>query len=506
MQEEKKNTITERDRRNDSYAHVLKYTSIFGGVQGLKILVNVVRNKLAALLLHSTGLGLNAQYMNSAEVANSFTNFGIGFSAVQQLSELFEEGDAEKTRRFVGVIRTWSLLAALCGVLLTLALSFLAHSWFYPDGELSWTDILLLCLFVGTLPLEEGECSILKGMRKLHQMAAVESAIAVCTLLLTIPVYYLMGVRGIVLALALVSSAKVLIHMGVTCRLFSYRVHLFSPQVIGAGFKMIGRGIPFMLTAVFGSITTTILFQYCLNGSDSDIGLYKSAYSLMVTYTGIVFIAFGNDYFPRLSSVNNNRARMNYAINQQVDVSVLLITPLLIAFVLAMPWVMRLLYSSEFLPAVTMAQCAVFYMFFGAITKPMAYSSLAKGDSLMYLFVEAVYNLVFVGLMFYGYHRHGLMGAGVALSLAALFDMLLIGTLYGIRYGVRLRGGTLRLAAIQGSMLMLVVLACMPGLTWLKYAVGLFVFLVSLFFSYRQLSKDVHVTNFFRNKLNRLKP
>lgn len=506
MQEEKKNTITERDRRNDSYGHVLKYTSIFGGVQGLRILVDVVRNKLAALLLHSTGLGLNAQYMNSAEVANSFTNFGIGFSAVQQLSELFEEGDIEKTRRFVGVIRTWSLLAALCGVLLTLLLSLLAHSWFYPDGDPSWTDIMLLCLFVATLPLEEGECSILKGMRKLHQMAGVEATIAICTLLLTIPVYYMLGVRGIVLALALVSSAKVLIHMVVTCRLFAYRVHPFSRQVIGAGVQMIVRGIPFMLTAVFGSLTTTALFQYCLNGSDSDIGLYKSAYSLMVTYTGIVFIALGNDFFPRLSSVNHNRARMNYAINQQVDVSVLLITPLLVAFVLAMPWVMRLLYSSEFLPAVTMAQCAVFYMFFGAITKPMAYSSLAKGDSLMYLFVEALYNGVFIGLMFYGYHRYGLMGAGIALSLAALFDMLLIGTVYGFRYGIRLRAETIRLATFQGILLMLVVLACMPGITWLKYAVGISVFAISLTFSYRQLSQDVHVTNLFRTKWNKLKP
>ena len=30
---------------NDNYDHVLKYTSVFGGVQGLIILIGLVRNK-----------------------------------------------------------------------------------------------------------------------------------------------------------------------------------------------------------------------------------------------------------------------------------------------------------------------------------------------------------------------------------------------------------------------------------------------------------------------------
>ena len=33
------------------YGHVLKYTGIFGGVQGLNILIGLVRNKLVAVIL-----------------------------------------------------------------------------------------------------------------------------------------------------------------------------------------------------------------------------------------------------------------------------------------------------------------------------------------------------------------------------------------------------------------------------------------------------------------------
>ena len=41
-----------------SFDHVLKYTGIFGGVQGLNIIVSLVRNKCVALLLGPNGMGL----------------------------------------------------------------------------------------------------------------------------------------------------------------------------------------------------------------------------------------------------------------------------------------------------------------------------------------------------------------------------------------------------------------------------------------------------------------
>lgn len=495
----------EKESRSDSYGHVLKYTSLFGGVQVLKIMVDVVRNKLAAMLLHREGMGLNAQYMNSAEVAGSVTNLGLGIASVQRLSELYEENDVHELERHVGVVRTWSLWSSVIGMAVCLLLGILASSWYFPDAAPAPADIALLCLFVGALPIEEGECSILKGTRQLGRMAGVESSIALATLLLTIPVYYLLGIRGVVLALALVGWAKVALHMTVTLRLFPYRVHPFSPRVLRAGRPLLRRGIPFMLAAVLGSLTTMALFRYCLNGDSREIGLYKSIFSLMVTYAGMVFVAIGNDFFPRLSSVNHDRPRMNHAINQQIDVSILLITPMLIAMVVAMPWIIRLLYSSEFLPGVAMGQCAALYMFFQAVTKPVAYTSLAKGDSLVFLVMEAVYNAVFIGLMYHAYHHYSLVGAGVALSLAALFDMLMITVTYSRLYGLGIRRSTRRIIAVQGTLLAGVIVACMPLITWVKYSVAIPFFALSVAFSWRTLSTDAHFTRTIRAKFDKLK-
>ncbi len=493
----------EERRAEDGYGHVLRYTGVFGGVQGLKILMDVVRNKLAALLLHPVGVGLNAVFMNIGEVVNSCTNFGISLTSVQRLSELYEEGTGEDLRLMVGVVRTWSLWSALIGGALCLALSRMLGAYYFGLGESHTLEVACLSLYVASLPVEAGECSILKGVRQLRRMAGVEVLCTFSTFAFTIPVFFVLGLRGVVLSLVLCGWAKALVHLWAATRIFPYRVHLFSGKVVGAGKPLIIRGIPYMLTAIASGVTTTVIFRYCLGGeANTDmIGLYKVGYGLMVTYAGMVFVAMEADYFPRLSSVNHDTWRMNHTINQQIDVCVQLMAPLLIGFVVAMPWVVRLLYSDEFLPVVAMAQGAVFFMFFSAITKPVAYTALAKGDSLVFLAVESVYNVFFVAIMYVGYHRYGLPGAGVGLSLTALCDLLMISTLYGVIYHFRLRLRSLRLIVLQGELLLCVVLASMSGSTLLKYSVSLPCLAASLLITWRQLLRKSGLLPSIKKKL-----
>ncbi len=455
------------------YGHTLRYTGIFGGVQVMKIGIDVVRNKLTALLLRSAGMGLNAIFMNIAEVVNSLTNFGLRFSSVQHLSELLEGGDEAEMRRFVKAVRSWSLCSALIAGALCLALCQWLSNYYFEDQGAHSLDVALLSLFVASMPIEEGECSILKGVRKLRRIAGVEIMSATSTFLLTVPLYWLFGVRGIVASLVLCGWSKAGIHIWAATRIFPYRANPFSREVMRLGLPLILKGVPYMLAAIFGGLTTTMLFRYCLNGEESEIGLYKAAFSMMVVYAGMVFVAVEADYFPRLSSAHHDRVRQNQTICEQIDVSTQLITPLLIAFAMGMPWVIRLLYSQEFLSVVRMSQIAVFYMFFKAVTTPVAYVSLAHGRSIVYLAVEMLYNLAFVGLMYVGYHAYGLIGAGAALALSSLFDMALVCTTYGALFGVRLSRGTLRIVGQQGLLLALSVAACLPGSALLKYGVSL---------------------------------
>ena len=72
---------------------VLKYISVFGGVQGLNVLFSIVRNKLTSVLLGVGGVGLIDVYSRTADLIGSSTNFGLSFSAVQHIAELYGKVD-----------------------------------------------------------------------------------------------------------------------------------------------------------------------------------------------------------------------------------------------------------------------------------------------------------------------------------------------------------------------------------------------------------------------------
>ena len=78
--------MSEKDK--GAYGQVLKYTGIFGGVQGLNVLIGLVRNKCAALLLGPAGMGLVTLFNTTVTFISQATHLGISFSAVRHISEL----------------------------------------------------------------------------------------------------------------------------------------------------------------------------------------------------------------------------------------------------------------------------------------------------------------------------------------------------------------------------------------------------------------------------------
>ena len=68
-----------------SYRHILKYTSLFGMLQVLNMLINVIRSKAVALLLGPAGTGLINIFTNIGSLMHQATNLGLPFSAVRSV-------------------------------------------------------------------------------------------------------------------------------------------------------------------------------------------------------------------------------------------------------------------------------------------------------------------------------------------------------------------------------------------------------------------------------------
>ena len=495
--------MTNEGKNPSTLNHVLKYTGIFGGVQGLTMLMSIVRTKLVTEILGPAGVALMGIYLSISEFVHSTSNCGIPFSSVRHMSELFETGTEAEKEHFVCVVRTWSCWTALLAALVCLAGAPLLDHFFFKDEPGSYAaNIALLAPMVAALGITGGEISILKGLRRLKRVASISAIGAVSTLVLTVPFFWSMGFKGIVLALNVSTIAMTAIHLSFTLPLYRWRIAPFSRDVLREGDDMIRIGIPYVLAAIAGSgVTMTLLALLMHYGTQEDVGYYRLGYSLMVTYAGIVYATFEADYFPRLSSVHHDPQRRNETINQQVRACLLLISPLLIALMTAMPLVIRLLSSEQFLPASGMAVCAAFYMFLRGITTPISYTALACGDSRLYLLMEIIYDAVSLAIIIGCFRLWGITGAGIGLSLSALFDLLLIGGVYGHHYGIRLSSPTILLALTQAMLVGGTLAACMFLPVVGRYILGLPLLGLSLWRSYKILSAETTYIQKIRQRL-----
>ena len=122
-------------KKTATYSHVLMFTGIFGGVQSLKLIVSVIRNKLSSYLLGTTGFGLLAVYSSITEFVTNCCNCGIPINTTQKTSELYEDGTQEQMHDFVCTVRTWVVWTAVAAALLSVALSPVLAYFFFEHGR-----------------------------------------------------------------------------------------------------------------------------------------------------------------------------------------------------------------------------------------------------------------------------------------------------------------------------------------------------------------------------------
>lgn len=336
-------------RRTDSYSHILKYTGLFGGVQGIGILVGIVRNKLVAVILGPHGMGLVSLFNATIKFVSDSTNFGISMSGVKNISEAFAQNDTAGIERSVALIRYWSLLAAVVGSLLCSALSPLFNYYTFAwSGHL--LHFVLLSPIVGMMAITAGELAILKGARRLRQLATVTVYNLLSALVISVVIYYFFGEAGIVPSLFLMALAQMILVVVCSCRIFPFSLKAHK-ALFHEGLGMIRLGMAFVLAGMLGSGADFIIRSFLNNLSGTEmVGLYNAGFMMTMTYVGMVFSAMETDYFPRLSGVAQLGTTFNTMVNRQTEVMILLVSPLLVAFMVTLPILLPLLYSGKFSP------------------------------------------------------------------------------------------------------------------------------------------------------------
>ena len=217
-----------KEERQDSYSHILKYTGLFGGVQGLNILVGIVRTKFVALLLGPEGMGLLALFNSTIKLVSESTNLGLPVSAVREISDAYENGDQERLNHTVKLIRSWSVITALLGMLLCLLLSPWLDRWSFDWGNHT-LHYAMLSPIIALMAVTGGELAVLKGVRQLHHLAALSVYNMLASLVITVPLIYLWGERAIIPSLFFVALVQMLLTIYCSYRQFPLSTSLCVP-------------------------------------------------------------------------------------------------------------------------------------------------------------------------------------------------------------------------------------------------------------------------------------
>lgn len=410
--------------QKSSYKQILKASSIFGGVQVINIIISIVRSKFIAVLLGPFGIGISGMLTATTGIISGLTNFGLGTSAVRDISAAYESGNTKRIAIVANVLHRWVWITGLLGMILTLLLSpWLSYLSF---GNYDYT-IAFLFLSISLLinQLNSGQLVILQGSRNISLLAKANLAGSVIGLFATIPLYYVWGIDGIVPALVIAAIVSLLISYYFRKKVVVEKIKVSKLRSIAEGKQMLKMGLLISLSGFM-----TMAFSYLVRlfisheGSISELGLYNAGFTIISTYGGLIFTSMATDYYPRLSAVAHDEIKANITVNNQIEIALIILGPVIVFFILFIRWIIQILFTDQFLSLNTMIVWAAFGMLFKAVSWSIGYYFLANGASKLFFCNEFISNIYFTIFNVIGYYYWGLSGLGYSIALSYFIHLI----------------------------------------------------------------------------------
>lgn len=379
-------------------------------------------------------MGLNGLLLSGLNLIKTASSLGIEQSAVRDISAAHASGDIPRINRTFSVFRRWIWITATLGVVLTVALSPLLSHFSFKSGEHTWSFVLLSSTFIFGA-LAGGIYTLLRGTRKIKSLAQANITGSIAGLVVALPIFYFFGIKGVVPAIILTSFSGYLVSLYFRRKISFRKVALNYRETMKEGGSMVKLGISLSLSALMGTGVSYILYAFITrSGSLSDVGLYSAGMTIVGTYVGMVFSAMGTDYFPRLSGVIHDEDSWKLLVNQQAEMVILILGPILAILLATAPFLIRIILSAEFLPVIYFLTWAVLGLLLKGVVWVMGFVLIAKGDNKLFLSTETFGSIYTLGLNVLFYHFYGLTGLGISLFLSYLISIIVMSIVLKLKY------------------------------------------------------------------------
>ena len=486
---------------SSSYSRIVNSSLVIGGSQSVVMFFGFVRVKFAAILIGASGIGLISAYQSIIDLFGGIFGLGLKNSSIREIASAFAAKDEQKLSRTVMSLRRTSLLSGILGSFVIILFSRGLSMLTFGSHEYAF-EILFIGLAIIFNTLFDAETGMLQGMRQIRLLAKVQITAGIFGSIVSIFFYFLMGIQSAVFAVVSLVFIRMVVGFWFSRQIKFCPVDMSWRDSLREAGGMIRLGLVFMWSAI---LTTGVAYATrALIGHEFDlvaIGIFSAAYALSGVLVNFILSAMSGDYYPSLTAVSKDKAKMQALVNQQTEIGLLLVLPGMLGLLVFSPLLIEIFYSADFLQAEFLIRWFVLGCLFKIIYWPLSFIMMAIGATYLLVFTQTVFNILHLLTIWTLLLFIGVEGTAIAFFLLCAFQVLMV-------YIVARHLISFRWSKDAKKVIFLSICAILTVLTstfllpnlWLMISGGAFIVIIGLM-CFRTLVSRLGVDHTISNKL-----
>ncbi|WP_368168892.1 MULTISPECIES: O-antigen translocase [unclassified Aeromonas] len=395
---------------------LLKVTAMTGLLTLLRMAMGFVIAKVVAVYTGPTGMAMLGQIQSMVASLNGIINAPVGNGIVRYTAEKQVEGFYACSPWWKAALQ-WVLIISAIIIPAGLLLADHIAIWLFQDKELAWIVMATICVLplaaMGTL------CnSVINGLQHYRRYVCLGMLSVLISGALMLAMIVKANIQGALLAAALQGALVGVVMLIANLRQPWLRLRYWWGGTDKEARKAIGG---YMVMAITSALTVpisqiivrTILIEQV--GWDAA-GQWQAVWKISEVYLGVITMALGTYYLPRLSSLVGVDAIVN-----EIHKTVMVIIPIVAAMALGV-YLLRdvailLLFTKDFSAARDLFLVQLCGDVIKVVSWLYAYPMLSRGAVRWYVSTEIIFSAILIGLSYYFIFMYGVEGAPIAYAI-----------------------------------------------------------------------------------------
>lgn len=379
-----------------------------GSARIVKSLLGIVKAKLNAIFIGTTGVGIVSQVNFTAQQLSLFTLMGMNDGLTKQIAE--SKSDKDFRDIFCSAQKSYILLSGLITILsMFFILAFSKKLNIYFFGEEKYYKYFLIAVSIfPILLINSYSHAILKSFKAIKYIARAELISSIASFIVFIPLIYFFKIYGAVAAIVGMFLTKLIINIYNAKKNILSEYNIQYKDILNS--KLDRRKINELI--LFGGVGLTLgLYQIVVEIAGRGIiinklgidklGVYSPNMTLGGMFKSVIEPALLTYLYPRFSELKNENKKITSIVNDSWRMVTFFSALLLFGGISLRFFVIPLLYSSEFIEAALYIPGHFLGIFFHMLLVPLGQVFTPTGRIKIFYFFQILnYTLALIIMTF----------------------------------------------------------------------------------------------------------